>query len=314
MSSTVAATARRWLALGAGVVLAVVSTGCGGTDPGSDGPARTVKGAYGEITVHGEPDRVVALTVQDAEILVKLGIQPVAVAVAEKDIAPTYPWLEGVFTGKLDPDLIPSGAADPEAIGVHEPDLIVGSTWTIAEDVYDQLSDIAPTFPGLAVANDDWDATTAALAELTGTDGDPVVSGVDEACGAARERLPGLSGKTYQSVASEKGQFRFGNGTWLECFGLVAAKNQDNTQSSAAAVSAERIEELDAHVLAIWDPDGLKKKVEADPRFADLPANTDGAVVWVDLPLAQAGNSPGPLSFDYVIERVVPELEAAGKN
>lgn len=307
--------ARRLLAACAGLALATVLAGCGGGADDSDkGPANSVKGAYGKVTVHGEPKRAVALTVQDAEILVELGIQPVAVATTEKEISEIYPWLEGVFTGKLDGDLAPSGVADPEAIGVHEPDFIAGSTWNIAEDVYKQLTDIAPTFPGLAKANDDWDAVARALGELTGKDGKKLVSGVAEKCDEASEKIPALNGKTYQSVASEKGRFRFGNGSWMECFGLKPADNQDNTQSTEAAVSEERIEELDADVLAIWDPDGLKKDVEADPRFAELPSSKDGVVLWVDLPLAQATNSPGPLSFVYAIERVLPELEAAGKD
>ncbi|ADD42425.1 ABC transporter substrate-binding protein [Stackebrandtia nassauensis] len=314
MNTRAGAVGRRLLAGCAGLALAATLAACGGGGDEADGSGVTVKGAYGKVTVEGEPKRVVALTVQAAEILVELGIQPKAVATSQKEIDQMYPWLDGVFTGKLDPELTPSGAADPEAIGAHEPDLIVGATWNIAEHVYKQLTDVAPTFPGLGAGNDDWDKVTVALGELTGNDGKKLVSNVDGTCEKARKKLPGLDGKKYQYVASEKGQFRFGNGSWMECFGLKAADNQDNDQNTDAAVSEEQIEQLDADVLAIWDPDGLKKDVEDDPRFKDLPANTTGALLWVDLPLASATNSPGPLSFDYFIERLLPELESAGKD
>jgi iron complex transport system substrate-binding protein len=295
--------------------MALLSTAaCSGDAPAAEGGdfSATVPAAYGDVQVTEKPERVVALTVQAAEILVELGIQPVAVATTEEEIGEMYPWLEGVFTGALDPDLTPAYVADPEAIGAHDPDLIVGTTWNIAEDVYAQLTDVAPTFPGLAAANDDWNEVAAALGELTGTDGQALVDEVESACATAREGLTSLQDKTYQYVAAEEGQFRFGNGSWLECFGLKPAENQDNTQSTDAAVSEERLDQLDADVLAIFDRIGAEQTVQDDPRFAELPASAPtGAVLWMDVPLANATNSPGPLSYPYFIAQVLPELESA---
>ncbi|GAA4902629.1 iron-siderophore ABC transporter substrate-binding protein [Stackebrandtia albiflava] len=311
----VANRANRIIAAAVGVTLLAGVAACGGSSgeesSGADGFSASVDGAYGAVEVHARPERVVALSLQVAEILVELGIQPVAIASSQDEINEFYPWLDGVFTGDLDPELTPNYVADPEAIGSYEPDLVVGNTWTVAEDVYAQLDGFVPTFPGLAEANDDWDAVAVALGELTGTDGQGLVDSVAAECAAAQERLPDLVGGTYQYVAAEEGQYRFGNGSWLECFGLVPADNQDNTQSTDAAVSEELLDQLDADVLAVFDRIGARADIEADPRFEELPSATSGAVLWLDAPVANATNSPGPLSHDYFIAELLPELESA---
>jgi iron complex transport system substrate-binding protein len=308
---------RRLAVAGLAVALAVSTAACGsdndaGTAPdaGAGFPA-TVTGAYGTVSVPAKPGRVVALNVQVAEILVALGVQPVAVATTDKEITESFPWLAGVFTGTLDPQLLENYEANLEKIASYRPDLIAGSGYNLTEKAYPQATDVAPTFAGISAGNDDWDDTARALGKLVGTDAQGAIDGVERACATARQKVPGLAGKTYQWVATGDGQFRFGNGTWLECFGLKPAANQDNTQRANAAVSQERIEELNADVLAIWDFAGEAQKVKADPRFAKLPSATSGAVIWTDLPLASATNSPAPKSYDYLIQRVLPILEAA---
>lgn len=302
------------LALAVGLSVAACGSGGGGTAAGP-GPAAgfpaSTSGIYGTVTVATRPTRVVALNVQVADILVALGVQPVAVATSEKEIDEAFPWLAGRFTGKLDPDLVRDYEANLEKIASYTPDLIVGASYNVPEKAYAQASDIAATFAGISAANDDWDDTTKALAALVGVDPAPTLDGVARACAQARAQVPGLAGKTYQWVATGDGQFRFGNGTWLECFGLTPAANQDNSQSTNAAISEEKIEELDADVLAIWDAGDQAARLKADPRFARLPSMTTGVVVWTDLALADATNSPSPTAFDYLISRVLPILEAA---
>ncbi|WP_238006508.1 ABC transporter substrate-binding protein [Dactylosporangium sp. AC04546] len=313
---------RRLVAASVALVLSLNAAACGGDDPAGDPSSATagagypvsVNGAYGGVTVKSRPARVVALNPQVGEILVALGVQPVAVAASDKEIAETYPWLKGVFTGTLDPSLLENYEAKLEKIATYRPDLIVGSSYNVTDKAYTQATSVAPTFAGLKVANDDWDDTTRALATLVGADAKPVVDGVEQACTAARQKVPGLAGKTYQWVAVDDAQFRFGNGTWLECFGLKPAANQDNTQSTNAAVSQERIEELNADVLALWDFSGQTAKVKADPRYAKLPSVAAGTVIWTDIALATATNSPGPRSYPYMIERVLPTLEQSASS
>lgn len=301
---------RKLIALG--LILSLAACGGGSADnDGDEGFSASVTGTYGEVSVKSKPSRVVALNPQVAQILVALGVQPVAVAVTDKELADGYPWLVGTFTGPRDEKLIENTQTNLEKVASYRPDLIVGASYNIPEKMYPQATDIAPTFAGIKAANDDWDDIARAIGTLVGVDAAPVVDGVAKACAEAQKKLPGLKGRTYQWVATGEGQYRFGNGTWLECFGLKPAANQDNTQSTNAAVSQERIEELNADVLAIFDYGGDRAKVEADPRFAKLPSKTKNLVVWTDLPLANATNSPSPQSFGYLIEKVVPMLEAS---
>ncbi|MFI5428102.1 hypothetical protein [Aeromicrobium sp. UC242_57] len=76
-----------------------------------------------------------------------------------------------------------------------------------------------------------------------------------------------------------------------------------------AGISTERLDELDADVLAIWDYAGESAKAQKDPRWAKLPAVASDSIIWADLVLASAANSPSPSSFDHLIDVVLPVLQ-----
>jgi ABC-type Fe3+-hydroxamate transport system substrate-binding protein len=157
-----------------------------------------------------------------------------------------------------------------------------------------------------------WDETAAALADLTGTDLQPLLDHVEEACAQAQEQLPELAGGTYEYGIAMEGSFWFGNGTALECLGLEPAANQDNDQTSDNAVVAmENLSRLDADVLVVWDTDGTIEQMQDNPIFGELPASTTGAVVEPDDALGTVINLPGPIGFEYLIETIVPELQSA---
>ncbi|MFI5428103.1 ABC transporter substrate-binding protein [Aeromicrobium sp. UC242_57] len=185
---------RRIAAVGLAVTLGLSLAACGSSE--SDGSAATAEGGfpvsvdavYGKVTVDAVPKRVVALTVQSADILVSLGIQPVAVATSEKEIADTFPYLKGTFTGELEPDLLQEYQANAEKIASYNPDLIVGSSYQITEKAYKQVSEIAPTHPGVRAGNVDWVDTAAALAEA---------NRYRRAAGAGQDRA-GLCGRTLE--------------------------------------------------------------------------------------------------------------------
>jgi ABC-type Fe3+-hydroxamate transport system substrate-binding protein len=101
---------------------------------------RVIKHVMGETEITGTPERIVALDWSASENLLTMGIQPVGVA----DLAGMKQYLrpEG-----LPPEIVDVGTgAEPnlEKIAALEPDLIFVETFTPA-NVYDQLSDIAPT-------------------------------------------------------------------------------------------------------------------------------------------------------------------------
>lgn len=274
----------------------------------------TVDSAYGELTFDSAPQRIVALTSQVADILVSLGVQPVAVAISQQDITDSQPWVDGVLTGALEPGLAnPDYSINIEKVLSFQPDLIVGDSWQVADQAtFDKLNAIAPTYAGAIMGNTDWDVLTTALGDIVGEPekAAAAIADVQAMFAASRDQLASLQGKTYQFVrfATTEG-FAFGNGSWLEQFGMEPAANQDNSMQGAG-VSLENLDQLNADVLVIWAYNDEQGVLEADARFQDLPSVESGVVLWADIKIAYATNGPGPLSLAYVSDVVLPRLVA----
>jgi len=233
---------------------------------------------------------------------------------SEQDITDLNPWLEGQLTGTLDPGLSnPDYSVNIEKILSYQPDLIVGDSFQIADQAtFEKLNTVAPTYAGAIKGNTDWDVLTTALGEIVGESAaaEDAIANVDALFATSRDELKSLQGKTYQFVrfATSEG-FAFGNGSWLEQFGLQPAANQDNSMQSPG-VSLENLDQLNADVLTIWAYNDEQGVLEADPRFQALPSTQAGLLIWADTKLAYATNGPGPLSLAYVNEVVTPLLAA----
>ncbi len=277
----------------------------------------TVETGYGEITIAEKPERIVVLGGNYSDMLAAMDVVPVATSIASTatdaaSIVGVYPWLDGADLGEVDAAMIGADyKAQLEAIAAHQPDLILANTWQVDEDLYKQISEIAPTFTGTHIGNNDWDETTEVLGKLTGEEeaASAAIAEVEAAYAAAREKLPELEGLTYMSTRFDPNGFGFGNGSWLDGFGLVPAELQDNTQSGTETVSLENIERMDADVLIIWFYETDPATLENDPRYAELPSVKNGLAFDVDFTTANATNSAGPLSLTWAIERMVPEFE-----
>lgn len=337
-----AASSRRGAAtlLAASLSAALLLTGCGGggadEEPtgSSEAPAAagypvTVDTAYGEITLERRPERIVALSAAYVDMLASIDERPVAFSAGRwtdgRQLLTDHPWLEGIDVELLDPSLAPTAfEVSPEALAAHAPDLILGSIHNVPEDQYAQLSEIAPTFVGTEPDQaTDWRDYLGALGTLTGRteEAAEALAGVETAYAAARERLPGLQGRTYNSTSFsvETNDFGFGSGTWLDGLGLVPAENQPPPFSGADRLSLENIDQLAADVLvtgaAPGDSGDVRAALEADPRFAELPAHRNGTVIFNDIRTTLASASaPGPLSLTWLLERVVPQLEESALN
>lgn len=318
-------TSRTRHVLAAAIAGALLLTACGNNSdstrenasPVSSNAAfpATVEGLYGGVTVQELPERVVALNSQFGEMLEALGIQPVAVATSSQQIEASMPWLVDVFE-TVDESLYENRETNLEKVASYTPDLITGiGLFQLPQETYEQAQDIAPTFPGLAqgAPNPPWQETLRALATLTGTDAEPAITEVEMACDEARRSIPQWQGRTYQFVGTLDEHFQWGNGTVLECFGLVPADNQNN-DNDGSGPSYENLDQLSADFLIIWDAVDRQGQVTSDPRYASLPSVVNGAIVWEppSSPLARAANSVGgPRTFDFLVEQLLPVLESA---
>lgn len=106
-----------------------------------EGPAREIDHALGTTAINGTPKRVVALEWNFVETVLALGLQPVGVA----DKQGFEDWVEiGI---ELEESVVDVGTRQEpslEKIAELEPDLILAVKFR-HEDIYDELSGIAPT-------------------------------------------------------------------------------------------------------------------------------------------------------------------------
>jgi iron complex transport system substrate-binding protein len=295
-------------------------TGSGSAPAAAEDAAfpRTVKTIRGDVVVESKPERVVVLDPQSADVVAALGVQPAVFDLASNDDYTAVPWLEGKLTGEFQRKLVGADwSADADAVLAARPDLIIGATTTITKgEVYDRLSKIAPTIAGVIEGVDPWQDRVRIIADALGIPekGAEVIAATDAKFAAAKSQLAGLDGKTYNFIAyaNEQGGFWYGNGDWLSGFGLKPNEGQDNTHKEFKVISRENVDTFDADVIMLWamtEPD--KQTLLADARFKQLPAATKNLVVWMDLQLATASNTAGPLSIGYTIDRVTPQLKAA---
>lgn len=276
----------------------------------------TVVNAYGDITLGARPVRIVALSTQYADMLAAIGVEPIAYTQGAQ-FSGDVPWLTGLATGPADVQLLTvDGTVSAEAIAAYEPDLILGNTWHMDEAVHAELSRVAPTYVGNIVGNPDWIDTLTAVGELTGEReaAADAIAAVDGLYAEARTRLPGLQGATYNYVGFFGTDFNFGNGSWLEGFGLVPAENQRNEQTGTETVSFENMDQLAADVLAVFIPGGDFSPIQDDLRYDDLPAARNGTAIFLDTQQALAVTAPGPHSLAWAIELVSPALEESALN
>jgi ABC-type Fe3+-hydroxamate transport system substrate-binding protein len=130
------------------VAIALILTACGGTaEPGKTTPSddaafpRTVEHAMGQTEIPQQPERVVVLDTGELDTALSLGVTPVgAVTTAVSDGFLSY-----LAEDAADVEVVGT-IAEPnlEAIAALRPDLIL-SNRTRHEDLYDELSQIAPT-------------------------------------------------------------------------------------------------------------------------------------------------------------------------
>jgi iron complex transport system substrate-binding protein len=322
---------RRRATLAAVALTAALAVTACGSDSGGDDDTRsfessgsypiTVDSAYGQITLDKEPERILVMSPSYVDMLSSIDIQPVAFAtgaIPAADFDSNYPWLAGKYEGEVAPELVTSEFKPSlEKIASYQPDLILGHTWTIPEDMYDDVSAIAPTY----VSTDDGSATTEwtvdmkAVGELTQQTQavDVVLADFDAQVAQNKERIAQLEGKTYNSVAVREAGYQFGSGGWLALMGLTPGQTQGTYTD--APLSPENLDQLSADVLLAYVfNDSDQAKLEADSRFAELPASKNGTVIFGDPAMANAATFPAPGALTYLMDETVPSLEASALN
>lgn len=292
----------------------------------------TIQHRLGSTTIDEQPERVVVVGLTEQDILLELGIVPVAVTEWYGDQPEaTWPWAHDLLNGAKPEVLSTSDGIQFEKIGTLAPDLIIGTNSGITKDDFKKLSAIAPTItnaPGGTEYFSTWQDQTRIIAQAVGLKekGEEIIASVQTAYAEAKAAHPEFAGKTatFSQGLPYDGLFYVypdGLGTdFLTDLGFTMTKGLEKYApevGSQAEISTENINLIDADVI-VWATEDQKMfdELQKVPTIGGLKAVTENRSVYTDGTLAGAIYFLTPLSQKYVLEHLLPQLEkaAAGEN
>lgn len=274
----------------------------------------TIENMYGEATYNTNPETVVAIGTA-VDNLLALGITPDVIVERGDDADADWknPQLEDV-------ERIPVSEDFPlEEVASHDPDLVVGDTYRIDEDTYNELSKVTNVLPGMD-KDANWEPQLQALGEIYGLEDEArqVIDDDEEAFAAVRDELPGLEGKTALTVQDRGGQFgviadpeNIANKFYSRLGMTLPASFTDGSlkiEGGRAQISYERVSDLAANFMGMYATEGMDK-IRAIAGYDQLPQLESGAVVEDNKPVMAALNIPSSLSNAWLLEQLRDQLE-----
>jgi iron complex transport system substrate-binding protein len=286
----------------------------------------TIEHQYGSTVIDETPLRVVSIGYTEQDVLLALGIMPVAVRYWYGEEDAIQPWAEDKVTGEKPIVLnMPYGTLNYEAILALEPDLISAVTAGITQEEYDLLSQIAPTLTQTADYINfgmPWQEVTKMIGAAVGKriEAEALVTEVETLFADARANNPQFDGKTIAvSYNYNGGTYGFyteqdARGRFFTELGFVVPQEMVEAAGELfyADLSTERIDLLDQDLIAIVNLqfiEGGRETLEADPLFNQLQAVQDGRVLYFDEIVENAVSFSSPLSLAFALEATVPQLE-----
>ncbi|MFT4260388.1 ABC transporter substrate-binding protein [Microbacterium sp.] len=296
------------------------------TTPSDEFPV-TVEHQFGETTIPAEPQRIVVVGVTEQDILLELGMPPIATTewYGEQPYA-VWPWATELL-GDAEPVVLDqTDGFEFEKIASLRPDLIVGTNAGLDEDTYDKLSKIAPTvaqIDGTEAYFSDWKEQTLIISAAVGrsAEGEELIVEVEDAyaeAAAAHPEWKGLSATFSQGGAWEGNLYVYPDGLntdFLTELGFVMTPGLEayaDEPGSQALISPENVGLLEADVVVFaTEEEGAIEDLLSFGTLSSLPAVVENRSVYTDGELAGAIYFLTPLSQKYVIEKLVPRLEDA---
>jgi iron complex transport system substrate-binding protein len=290
----------------------------------------TVPHKFGETTVTEAPTRVVSVGVTEQDILLELGVVPVAVTewYGDKPFA-TWPWAEDLL-GDAEPEVLDaSDGLELERIAALRPDLIVGTNAGLTQRDYDLLSQIAPTIASVEGSTryfSSWQDQTLQIARGLGreADGQALVDGVEgryAAAAAAHPEWEGLTATFSQGGPYDGQLYVYPDGLstdFLADLGFTMTTGLEAyapEAGSQAEISAENVGLIDADVVVFATESAeMFDELQAFGTVSTLPAVAENRSVYTDETLAGAIYFGTPMSLAYALDRLTPMLELAARG
>ncbi|WP_409299973.1 ABC transporter substrate-binding protein [Peribacillus sp. SCS-155] len=297
---------KRIFMLGVLSIFSVILAACGGsgqTENSGASPAKgksyTVEHAMGQTKISATPKKIVILTNEGTEALLSLGVTPVGAVQSWTG----NPWYDHIKDEMKDVKVVGTESeVNLEAIIALQPDLIIGNKMR-QEDLYDKLSQIAPTVFSETLRGD-WKENFSLYANAINKKekGKQVLGEYDQ-------HVQDVKGKLGDKTNQEISVVRFMAGTtriyYTESFSGVIFRElgfkRANQQAKlftpgnklgnlAVEVGKEAIPEMDADTLFYFtyappnDETGTatEKKWTNDPLWKNLNAVKQGRAYQVD--------------------------------
>jgi len=283
----------------------------------------TLEHKYGSTTIASEPERVVSVGYSDQDDILALGIKPVGVRDWYGDMPyATWPWAQDEL-GDAQPVVLGTSNLDYETIAELEPDLIIGISSGMTEREYQRLSRIAPTLPQSGDYVDygvPWHERTLTIGRALGRSeqAQALVSRLQQRIQAVADNHPQFAGQQAAVAFYYNGDVGAYSSSDLRSrllidFGFEIPAEYDEMAGNSfyASFSEERIDLLDVDVL-VWLSGGESLKTSDSLALRPmLQAYQQGREIFISDLLGGAFSFLSPLSLDYLLDELVPELELA---
>jgi iron complex transport system substrate-binding protein len=325
----------RRLQLLALLAVLALAAGCGSDDepsapaaePAAAGFPATVEHKFGTTTVEAEPKRIAVVGLTEQDTVLALGHKPIATTewYGEQPDA-VWPWAQEALGDAKPTVLSVADGFEFEKIAKLAPDLIIGTNAGMKPDDYEKLSRIAPTISSAKGSTEyfsPWDKQVELIAQALGKpdEGRALVDRVKRRYADAAAEHPEFAGKT--ATFSQNG-FYSGliyvypeglNTEFLTYLGfemnpkITALADKPGEQ---VGISPERVDTLDADVIvfATEKPSDITELGKV-PTFDHLGAVKEHRAVYTDATLAGALYFMTPLSLEYALDRLAPQLQSA---
>lgn len=288
----------------------------------------TITHALGSTTIPAAPQRVVAVSWQNQDVALALGVPPVAISKATYggDEAFVTPW----YHEKLGTDPIPvlmdeTNGLDFGAISNAKPDLILAVYSGITEQDYDTLRKIAPTvaYPENPYATD-WKDTTTIIGKALGKESEAaaLLADTEAYLTDLGAQFPNLADKSFAYIYPEAAQLDVyvptdSRVSLLTDIGLTIPPSVEQLAQGATSffvgVPFEQSDSITSDILIfLVANDAAEQALLANPFVAALPQVQKGAYAMIKgTQLAFAASAPSVLSIPWGFDRVIPLLGAA---
>lgn len=312
------------------------TSGSAGSAGSGAGFPVTIKHALGTAKLEKAPTKVVTAGWSDADILLALGVVPVAAPAITwgGNAAKSSDWFDAKLkeVGGKAPERYSDADGTPvDKVAQYQPDFISGTNSGLKQAEYDKLTKIAPTlaYPTYPYGTS-WQESTKMIAEALGKkdEGEKVIFDTQAKVRAALDKHPELKGKSVAWVYFDAAKLNSitvytlndNRPRGLADFGLktpsFVTKASQGAKTFSTELSAEKASELDADIVVFDAVDAATtKKITSDKLLSQIPAFTKGSyLALTDQKASETMASPTPLSIPVAIDTFLPKLAEAAKK